>query len=260
MGRDRDKLSNAKNEAIEYIKHQLQLWKLQGVTKQILLNKYNNKKEAIHAQQQQLEIKQSMEDIEVQYQGIRNQKNKIEKEVKKHQDMFQELDQNDVSLAERLKYLKKEIKKTQKNRNNLEKEREEFTKTIENNKRLIPKLDEEREEIEIELESESKKQQNMMTQLTEKTQGIKEKMEEKQKELIPLKDRENSIKQQLNIINNMIQSINNKVSDAQKRKQNVEDRINDINQNINNCKQQLLQREQFEEEQKKTNKSLLKKL
>merc|ERR1719410_2132756 len=75
--RDRDKLSNAKNEAIDYIKAQLQLCKLQGVNKQILLNKYQNKHKALseslvefnngiaEKEEKQNEIQQEMKDIEV---------------------------------------------------------------------------------------------------------------------------------------------------------------------------------------------------
>ena len=84
--RDRDKLSNAKNEAIDYIKSQLQLCKLQGINKQILLNKYQNKhkhlseslvdynNEITAREEQQNEIQQEMKDIEVKYQEIRKEK------------------------------------------------------------------------------------------------------------------------------------------------------------------------------------------
>merc|ERR1712130_684226 len=93
--RDRDKLSNAKNEAIDYIKSQLQLYKLQGINKQILLNNYQNKHTALNEslidfnnnislnEEKQNEIQQEMKDIEIKYQEIRKEKIKIEKEVKK---------------------------------------------------------------------------------------------------------------------------------------------------------------------------------
>merc|ERR1712190_570687 len=181
--RDRDKLSNAKDEAIDYIKSQLQLCKLQGVNKQMLLNKYQNKHKALSAtlvdannainakQEEQNEITQQMKDIEDKYQEIRKEKIKIEREVKKNQDQFQEFDQNDVSFTERLKYLKKQMTKIKKNRSKLENEKEEFAETIEKNKRVIPLLDREREEAEVDLERASAKQEQMMSELTEKTQG-----------------------------------------------------------------------------------------
>merc|ERR1712129_631352 len=87
--RDRDKLSNAKDEAIDYIKSQLQLCKLQGVNKQMLLNKYQNKHNTLSAtlvdannainvkQEEQNEITQQMKDIEDKYQEIRKEKIKI---------------------------------------------------------------------------------------------------------------------------------------------------------------------------------------
>ncbi len=80
--RDRDKLSNAKNEATNYIKSQLQLYKLQGINKQMFSNKYNMKYELLNEnlveynniinqkEEKQQQIQQEMKDIEDQYQSI----------------------------------------------------------------------------------------------------------------------------------------------------------------------------------------------
>ena len=85
--RDRDKLSDAKNEAQDYIKSQLQLWKLQGVAKQFALNKYQNRNQAVNEslvtvnneierhEEAQAAIQQEMKDIEDEYQQIRKEKN-----------------------------------------------------------------------------------------------------------------------------------------------------------------------------------------
>merc|ERR1712083_1255348 len=84
--RDRDKLSDAKNEAQDFIKSQLQLWKLMGINKQILLNRYKNKMEALNTnlvkennkinqnQEKQKEIQQEMKEIEEKYQQIIKEK------------------------------------------------------------------------------------------------------------------------------------------------------------------------------------------
>eukprot|EP01083_Nonionella_stella_P085243 236257_1 len=273
--RDRDKLSHAKDEAVQFIKSQLQLWKLNGISKQLLLNKYNHKLHTLDASKQELdqiisvktekqkEIQDEMQQIEDQYQEIRKEKNKIEQEVKTTETQFQEFDQLDVSLSERLKYLKKESNRIKRNIARQEKDQEELNQTIDKNKCMIPKLEKEREEIQNDLEQNTKLQENMMNELTQKTQPIKEAMEEKQKSLIPLKDKENQIKHELDIIDNNIESINASVDDAKQRKQDIVQRIQNITQNIDNNtnsiqsnEQQMKQQTQTQNKMKTKHKSL----
>ena len=158
---------------------------------------------------------------------------KIDKEVKKSQNEFQEFEQQDVTFNERLKYLKKEMNKIKRNKNNLEKKKVDLSETIEKNKVSIPRLNEEVKELQIKLEEETEKQETMMVQLTEKTKPIKEQMEEKQKSLMPLKDKENSIKQEIDIINNNILEIENKTINANKRKETMIEKIKTIEETIN---------------------------
>merc|ERR1719474_1134887 len=131
------------------------------------------------------------------------------------------------------------MSKIKKTRHSLQEQEEVLKQTIEKNEGLIPKLEEETEELQAKSERESAKQERMMTALASKTQPIKEAMEEKQKELMPLKDKENSIKQKMDIIGNNIQSIHGRVSDAETRKQEVVERIESIGTMITNQEQSL---------------------
>ena len=85
--RDRDKLEEAKIESENYIKSQLQLWKLQGVNKQIQINKYQNKIDSMQdnlklineqlkeKENKQQEMKNEMNEIEDKYQTLKKEKN-----------------------------------------------------------------------------------------------------------------------------------------------------------------------------------------
>jgi len=242
--RDRDKLADAKNEAQDFIRAQLQLYKLHAVHKQLLLNQYDNTRHAVEQRLSDIqrsiadkegkesEIKSEMQDVEEQYQLIKKERNKIEKEVQSHEKQFHEFEQNDVTIQERLKFLKKETSKLKKNRSTLEKQTEECSATIETNTALIPQLEDETQTLQSQLEAESEKQQQMMAQLAEKTQPIKEAMEEKQTQLMPLKDREIGIKQQVDAIANDIEAIEQKCRESEQRKQELLQRIADIDENI----------------------------
>merc|ERR1719474_986473 len=131
------------------------------------------------------------------------------------------------------------MSKIKKTRHSLQEQEEVLKQTIEKNDALIPQLEEETEQLQAKSERESAKQERMMTALASKTQPIKEAMEEKQKELMPLKDKENSFKQQMDIIANNIQSIHGRVSDAETRKQEVVERIESIGTMITNQEQSL---------------------
>ena len=85
--RDRDKLSDAKNEAQQYIKMQLQSYKLQGVNKQFLLNKYQNRFDSVNTnlveinnkkqqkEEKEKELKQEMKESEDNYTQIQKERN-----------------------------------------------------------------------------------------------------------------------------------------------------------------------------------------
>ena len=80
--RDRDKLADAKNEAEQYIKMQLQSYKLQGINKQLLLNKYQNRFESVN---------NNLVEVNNQLNETQEKQNKIQQEIKEIDDKWQEI-------------------------------------------------------------------------------------------------------------------------------------------------------------------------